>query len=122
MGVTHFGILHWHDDHGNAVSRAFLQTATDLYPELDVVAADIPIHATQKDYKNAIDTLKRTGFRWFYGIGGPSDMAELISEAVKQGIAGTGEHVWIIYSSSKPFYEGLTLEKDSPLALPSQCL
>lgn len=118
--VSHLGIVHWNDDYGNAYVRSLLQTATEVYPEMNIVSVDIPSHGaskTQRDYENAINTLAKTNFRWFFFLGDQADYESLMPYAVEKGIAGTGAHVWLINSASLvPYFEGLVLEKGSALA------
>ena len=114
--VAHVGIVHWNDDHGNAVVRALNEIAAEHYPELTVVAADIPsLGATPQDYADAVDILARTKYRWFYASVSADDVIALTEEAVRRGIAGTGEHVWMFYGSILSSFIGMTVENNSIL-------
>ena len=115
--VSHVGIVHWNDDHGNAVIRAINEIAAQHHPELTVVAVDIPaIGATPEDYAKAIKILARTKFRWFYASVSADDCMGLIEQAVENGMAGTGKHVWMFLGSILAPFPGMQVEKDSLLA------
>lgn len=118
-GITHLGVIHWPDEHGSTFSRALFETATEIYPDLQIVAVDIPSTNTAKeeDYVNAITTMKRTQFKWFYAIGSVDDNIALLKEATRQGIAGstTETYVWLFYESTALYFDGLTVPRDSDL-------
>ena len=96
MGVSHVGIVHWNDDHGNAIIRAINEVSTQHHPELVIVAADIPsVGATPEDLAVALDILEKTHFRWFYASVSAEDCLALMEQAMNKKLAGTGEHMWM---------------------------
>ena len=100
MGVSHVGIIHWNDDHGNAIIRAINEISAQYHPALVIVAADIPsIGATPEDYATALDILEKTHFRWFYASVSAEDCLALMEQASNKKLAGTGEHMWMFYGT-----------------------
>jgi hypothetical protein len=118
MNVEHFGVLHWNDEFGNSFSRAVSQVATEYYPDLKIVTVSFPfLDATQEDYLNAVKTLAKSEYRWFYYVGSNIALESILIMAHEEGIVGTGEHVWILNGGSfNNWIENTNPPKNSPLA------
>lgn len=117
MGVSHVGLVHWNDDHGNAVVRAINDIAARYHPDLAIVATDIPsVGATREDYASALAILERTNFRWFYASVSDEDCLNLIEQAVEKKMAGTGEFVWIFLGSILSSVADKELKRGTALA------
>ena len=76
--VRHLGVVHWNDDYGNTYARALVQIATEVYPELAIVSIDVPRAGARSEFEQAIETLEKTSFRWFFRISEISSVACLI--------------------------------------------
>jgi len=65
-----------------------------------------------------MEALKKTGIRYFStDTIGPSEFELFAEVAISKGIAGTGEHVWLLQDIPTDEWDGLILKKDSAMAL-----
>ncbi|CAB9518280.1 Gamma-aminobutyric acid (GABA) B receptor [Seminavis robusta] len=94
--VQHLAVLHTSDAYGNAYVNGLIQAAAIHAPSMQILSVDLPFHASEEIIQRRVAKLKATGFRYFFGIIFDAVHYDpLMSEAVRQGIAGTGEHQWI---------------------------
>ena len=112
--IRHLGVLHWNDQYGVTYVSALLQTARQLFPELQIVAVNVPrTAATADDYARAAQVLAQTRFRWFFGLVGYADFVGFMTEADKVGIVG-GPNVWMFHGTSMaPLITQTVVEKGS---------
>jgi ABC-type branched-subunit amino acid transport system substrate-binding protein len=71
LNANNFAILHTNDAYGNAYAVGLQQAATEYAPEMTIEAFDIPfdLDNTRPDtLERIVSTLKRTNFRYFFGI------------------------------------------------------
>jgi len=98
--IRHLGVLHWNDPYGVTYVSALLQAARQWFPELQIVAVNVPrTAATAEDYARAAQVLAQTRFRWFFGLVGYADFVGFMTEADKVGIVG-GPNVWLFHGTS----------------------
>ena len=99
--MNHLGVVHWTDEYGNAMIRSLLEAAAEIHPALSIVATAIPGElSSDEDYKHAINVLAQAKSRWFFMLSGGDTIKGLFRYAIQKKIAGTGEHVWIIFSGA----------------------
>ena len=97
INVDHLAVLHTNDAYGNAYVNGLIQAAATMAPWMRIQSVDLPFKATQEVVERRVQKLKDTGFRYFFGIIFDAVHYDpLMTEAVKQGIAGTGHHQWIL--------------------------
>ena len=99
LGVSHLAVVHTNDAYGTAYVNGLIQAAAELAPSMIIESVDLPFHlskASPDTLKHRVKKLKDTGFRYFFGIIFDAVHYDpFMTEAVEQGIAGTGEHQWI---------------------------
>jgi len=98
-----------------------LQLAAAKYaPDMVVRSYDFPFEITPDIVKRTIKRLKDTQFRYFFGvIFSTVHYNPFMTEAYRQGIAGTGEHNWMFSDSVSTSIFLDTFEVGSPLQLAS---
>lgn len=100
-GVSHFGVLHIKDSYGTSFARALQVAGRDA--GMSVTVASLPIRGEEDasdpevrraHITSAIEQLKRTGVRYFFGVFFYEDYEVVMSEAYRQGIAGH-DYFWV---------------------------
>jgi hypothetical protein len=116
--VNHIAIVHVNNAYGND----FVQSIDGLIASknLTLKIATVPVDVVVEDWgiSRAVGLLKDTKFRYFFTVHTNNTFVEnLMLEAHKQGIAGTGQHTWLfsaaIISSitGQSFSSGSSLEQ-----------
>ena len=97
LKINHIVIVHTDKIESQSYSIALQQTAALIAPDkLTIQSFDIPEEGrTPELVKQLIQKCKETDYRYFYGAMNDDLAHELLQEAVRQGIAGTGEHNWM---------------------------
>ena len=99
LGVNNLAIVHTNDAYGNAYVQGLTGAAAKHAPSMVIESTDLPFNLDQAGpgvLQQRVKKLKDTGFRYFFGIIFDAVHYDpLMTEAVKQGISGTGEHQWI---------------------------
>jgi len=91
-GVNHLGILNINDVYGNDFADA-IRAASG--PDFDTVAVNINVDFTPEGIERAIHQLKNTKYTYFFAIIPGRVLDDIMTEAYKQGIAGSGLHTWL---------------------------
>jgi len=92
-GVNHLGILNINDVYGNDFADAI--RAASAGPDFDTVAVNINVDFTPEGIERAIHQLKNTKYTYFFAIIPGRVLDDIMTEAYKQGIAGSGLHTWL---------------------------
>jgi len=101
LGVRHLGVLHLDDSYGNAYAAGIHLAADAIAPgQIRVRTVGIPVNLSPEQAAGAIADLKATQYKYFFGVFFSSHFDTVMTEAVRQGIAGTGVHNWIFSDSA----------------------
>jgi 7 transmembrane sweet-taste receptor of 3 GCPR len=89
--------------------------ARKFAPDLDIL--QIPIDPDDEGaIEQAIATLKRSNYQFFFAVVLSTESHDaLLTEAVKQGVAGTGTHNWFFADFFRTVLDDRALEVGSPL-------
>lgn len=102
LQIKHVGVVYVNDSFGSSFFAGLQLAIQQEAPEIRLIAVDLPFAALQSDFERVISALKASEVRYFFAIVlGQAQNDELMREAYRQGIAGTGEHTWIF--SQSPF-------------------
>ena len=83
-----------------------------------MVIHQVPLDEDWSSLEAAVTSVKNTGYRFIYAlVFSTKTHDDLLTEAYRQGIAGTGVHNWVFGDSFLGALEGRTFEKNSPLHL-----
>jgi hypothetical protein len=121
LGVQHVGVINVDDAYGSAYRQAFQRIAEAA--GMRVEAVSFPFKPTPKQIQFAISQLKKSGYRYFFGIiFGPEHYEMVMTEAYRQGIAGNFDAptFWIYGGGVQRFLQNVRYEPGSPLALATQ--
>lgn len=100
---------------GNSYVRAMRETASEIAPDLDIL--QIPLDNNDEiGIPDAISTLKQSNYQFVFAIVLSVETHDkLMTEAVNQGVAGTGHHNWIFSDLFLSVLKDRVLEVGSPL-------
>jgi len=94
FNIKHLAVIHVNDSFGNNFAEG-LRRAAEIHAP-DMTFHHIPLHEGEGAVKAAINSLRKTGYRFIFSILFSQEAHDaLLTEAYKQGIAGTGVHNWI---------------------------
>lgn len=93
--VNYLAVIHTDDAYGNAFANGIQVAAQRDYPHLRIQTVGILLGASDDQIFEAVKELKGTQFQYFFGIIYSQDLDKLMTEAYRQGIAGTGLHTWL---------------------------
>ena len=116
LGVSHLAVLNFNDSYGNAYVSALQRAVQDYAPRMVLKTINIPRTAEADDIVQAISIAKETKFRYFFTTIGDK-YEQVLEEAYRQGIAGTGQHQWIFAKNVFEAIKQRTYARDSPLHL-----
>ena len=119
LGVKHLAVLHVNDAYGNAYALGLQLAAAEYAPDMVLQSYDFPFQATPDIAKRTISLLKQTNYRYFFGVFFSTVHYDpFMTEAYRQGIAGTGYHNWMFSDSvsTSVFADGFPLGSDLHLA------
>ena len=125
LQVDHLAVIHTTDAYGNAYANGLIEAASIHAPQMQIISIDLPYQlekAGPEVLERRVQSLKDTGFRYFFGIIFDAlHYDSLMLEAYQQGIAGTGEHQWIFSDGvGVGRMTGRNYTKGSPLFLASR--
>jgi hypothetical protein len=121
LGVKHLAVLHVNDAYGSSYALALQLAAAELAPEMTIEPFGFPFEATSEIVNQTIDSLKKTEFRYFFGIIFSTEHYKpFMTEAYHQKIAGTGLHNWIFSDSVSTSILTKSFDIGSPLHLASR--
>ena len=119
LGVKHLAVLHVNDAYGNAYALGLQLAAAEYAPDMVLQSYDFPFESTPDIAKRTITLLKQTNYRYFFGVFFSTVHYDpFMTEAYRQGIAGTGYHNWMFSDSvsTSVFADGFPLGSDLHLA------
>jgi len=116
LGVSHLAVLNFNDSYGNAYVSALQRAVQDYAPRMVLKTINIPRTAEADDIVQAISIARETKFRYFFTTIGDK-YEQVLEEAYRQGIAGTGQHQWIFAKNVFEAIKQRTYARDSPLHL-----
>ncbi|KAL3934155.1 MAG: hypothetical protein SGBAC_010067 [Bacillariaceae sp.] len=117
LEITRLAVIYQNDPYGNAFLRGLNDAALTYAP--DMVLDPILLNDGARSIEVAISNLKESGVRFVFCLVF-SVHDDLMTEAYKQGVAGTGEYGWFFGDSFLGTLNDRTFEKDSPLQLAYQ--
>ena len=122
LNVKHLAVVHVNDSYGNAYALGLQLAAAEYAPDMKVVSVDMPFEATLDIMEKTIRILKETQYRYFFGIiFSTAHYEPFMTEAVNQGIAGTGRHTWFFSDGvSTSAISSHSYPRGSPLHLASR--
>ena len=95
LGIQYMTILNVGDSYGSGYVLGLQLAARRYAPDLFLQQVDIPVDASQASINTAVQLLKDTQNTFFFAIVYPtSTLDAVMTEAYRQGIAGTGRHNW----------------------------
>jgi len=116
FNIKHLAIINVNDSYGNNFAEGMRKAAEIYAPDMTLI--QIPIDEEEGAAKAAITSVKKTGYRFIFAlVFGVEAHDALLTEAYKQGIAGTGVHNWIFPDSfvgtltDRTFTKGSILHK-----------
>ena len=93
LNVSHLAVVNVNDSYGNSFSEGLRIAAETLAPGMKIV--QIPLDFGGRGVRDAIERVKLTKFRYIFGIVFTRNVHDkLMTEAYKEGVAGTGAHNW----------------------------
>ena len=113
--VNYLAVLHVDDAYGNAFARGITLAAQRDAPNLRVETVDIMYNPSDEAVTEALQKLKNTQFTYFFGVLFSDDIDKIMTEAVKEGIAGDGVHNWLFSDGIGSYVTSRTFEAGSPL-------
>jgi hypothetical protein len=116
LNVRHLAVINFNDSYGNAYVSALQRAVQDYAPHMVLKTINIPRNAEADDIVQAIGIAKATQFRYFFTTIGDK-YEQVMEEAYRQGIAGTGLHQWIFAKNVFDAIKQRTYERNSPLHL-----
>ena len=93
--ARHVAVLFLNDSYGNEFHRAFREVGMQNY-DMNVLSVPLPIEPTQQDIDDATKTIAKSGYHYMFAIIFEQHFESVMSSAVQQGIAGTGDHFWLL--------------------------
>jgi len=88
-----------------------------MFTDIKIQTYDIPVGASDSTISDAVASLRRTQYTYFFGILEPTHVERVMSEAYRQGIAGDGVHNWLFSDAfGSTITGGDSWEEGSPLA------
>ncbi|CAJ1944267.1 unnamed protein product [Cylindrotheca closterium] len=117
LGVKHLAIAHVNDAYGDAYALGIQLAAEQYAPDMKVQSFSFDFDITEEIAERTIRQLKETNYRYIFGIiFSDVQYVPMMTEAYKQGIAGTGEHSWMFSDSVSPtFFDSQKFDVDSPV-------
>jgi hypothetical protein len=118
LKINHVAVLNANDAFGNSYFSGLIETASVHYPELNIIqiTIDADVEADEADVRQAIKTLKDSQYRFVIAVLISSSMHDrVMSEAVRQNVAGNGEHNWMFSDASLQFIADRSMSVDSDL-------
>ena len=122
LGVKHLAIVHVNDAYGDAYALGLQAAAAEYAPDMNIQSYSFEFDMTEDIARRTVTLLKQTNYHYFFGIFFSNvHYAPFMTEAYRQGIAGTGKHFWMFSDSVSPvFFDANTFEINSPLHLASR--
>ena len=113
--VNHIAIVHTYSAYGISFADAIVKHAA---PALNISKFGvINTEADDRVISNAVRLLKETQCRYFFTVISETTLLDkVMTEAYKQGIAGTGLHTWLFSDGSDGSVAGRSFPLGSPLA------
>jgi hypothetical protein len=113
--VNNIAIVHTYSAYGTSFVDAIVKLAA---PALNISKFGIiNSEADDRVISNVVRLLKETQFRYFFAIFETTTLLDkVMTEAYKQGIAGTGLHTWLFSDGSDGSVAGRSFPLGSPLA------
>jgi len=116
-GVRYLAVLHMDDAYGNGFANGIRLAAETIFTDIKIQTFDIPVGASDSTISDAVASLRRTQFTYFFGIIEQTHVERVMSEAYRQGIAGDGVHNWLFSDAfGSTVTGGESWEEGSPLA------
>lgn len=118
LGVKHLAVVYVSDAYGSSYALGLQLASAELAPDMKVFSTDIPYRPSPEAVRHMIQLLKQTGYRYFFAvIFSATQIEPIMTEAVRQGIAGTGGHTWMFGDAVYPsYFTDTPFERDSSLA------
>ena len=102
--VHHLAVLHTDTKESQSYSVALQQALPILAPDLKLRSFDVSdIWDAPEIIQQAVAKLKETKYTYFIAAVKSGHLSALWEEAVRQGIARTGKHTWIMPSGDSFF-------------------
>jgi hypothetical protein len=118
LNGTHFAIIYTSDDYGISY-RVALETAARKYNVTTTTVA-IDALADGAGFSDAMQILKSTGYRHFFGAFSGLIVQRFLEEATKYEVIGPG-FFWMLGDAvAFPYIEALRIPEDSPLVEAAQ--
>jgi hypothetical protein len=114
LNIKHLAVINENDAYGNSYVEGLRLAAQDHAP--DMLIHQIPLDDGQGSIVAAVASLKNTEFRFVFAIVFTVETHDaLLTEAYKEGVAGTGKHNWLFGDSFLGVLEGRQFKEGSPL-------
>ncbi|GKY96680.1 hypothetical protein MPSEU_000627600 [Mayamaea pseudoterrestris] len=115
LQLEHLVVINVNDAYGNAFVDGLRMAADEYAPSMNI--HQIPLDEGQGSIELVVQQLKLTNYRFVFCVVFTQELNDaLMTEAVKQGVAGNGVTNWIYGDSFTGLLDGRTFEKDSVLA------
>lgn len=116
LDIQHLAVVNVNDAYGNAYVDGLRTAAQEHAP--DMVFHQVPMDDDPSSIEAAVTSVANTKYRFIFAVvfTNPTHDA-LMTEAFRQGVAGTGEHTWLYGDSFSGTLDGRTFEKGSPVHL-----
>jgi len=112
LGLKYLAVININDSYGNEYVSSLRAAANDFAPDLSIL--QIPID--EQDIEQAIAVLKDSQYQVVFAILISKQFHDdILTEAVRQGVAGNGEHNWFFTETFRSVLDGRIVEVGSPL-------
>jgi hypothetical protein len=114
--VNHIAIIHINNAYGNDFVQTIESLIPSINPTLEIKIVSFDNEVDDGGISRAVKLLKDSKFRYFFAvITNNTILKEVMLDAHKQGIAGTGQHTWIFSVAMDSIITGRSFPLDSPL-------
>lgn len=114
LGIRFIAMVHTSDAYGTAYARGMRDVIPEHAPDLAIVTFILRFGASKEEARNVVKLLKDTQSMYFFGVLFNDDADAVLTEAIEQGIAGTGRHNWL-FSDAIGSVEARAIRRNSVL-------
>lgn len=116
LNVRHLAVINVNDAYGNAYVEGLRRAAEVHAPDMRI--HQIPLDEGRGSIVSTISNLKATQYRYIFCVVFSRETHDqLLTEAYKEGVAGTGKHNWLFGDSFLGTLDDRRFEEGSPLHL-----
>lgn len=114
LNVRHLAVVHTDGPTAISYMNGLQEAVANDYP--NVVLKPVGFSDFTTSFETTVKALKDTGYRYIFAVTKTEQFGPLIREAYRQGIAGTGQHNWIVSNKAIPItYLNREFQPEDPM-------